>query len=110
MIGDDRRVQAGHDHQSFAFLSYTFRARSVKTKWGTLRVGFIPAISDKAKKGIRDEVRDWRLVATMNNKTLDNCGARQSLDNFYALLIFITLNHPRPHHTPRWENQTKERT
>ena len=44
------------DHQSFDFLSYTFRARSVRTKWGTFRVGFIPAISDKAKKGIRDEV------------------------------------------------------
>lgn len=34
-------------------------------------MGFLPAISDKAKKGIRDEVRGWRLVQTMNNKSLE---------------------------------------
>ena len=67
---DDQR-RGGHDHNAFDFLSYTFRARSVKTKGGAFFVGFNPAISDKAKKGIREAVRGWRLTSTMNTKSLE---------------------------------------
>ena len=67
---DDQR-RGSHDHQAFDFLSYTFRARSVKTKGGNFFMGFNPAISDKAKKGIREAVRDWRLTSTMNTKSLE---------------------------------------
>ena len=67
---DDRRV-GSHDHEAFDFLSYTFRGRSVKTKWGNFFVGFNPAISDKAKQAIREEVRGWRLTSTMNTKSLE---------------------------------------
>jgi RNA-directed DNA polymerase len=67
---DDRRP-GNHEHQSFDFLSYTFRARSVKTRWGNLRVGFNPAASNKAQKAIRDKVRDLRLTQTRNNKPLE---------------------------------------
>lgn len=67
---DQRRID--HEPAAFDFLSYTFRARSVKTKWGNFFVGFNPAISDKAKKGIREEVRGWRLTSTMNSKSLED--------------------------------------
>ena len=66
---DDQRP-GNHEHQSFDFLSYTFRARSVKTKRGNLFVGFNPAVSDKAKKAVREKIRDIRFTATMNNKSL----------------------------------------
>ena len=98
---DDRR-KGDHDHQSFDFLSYTFRARSVKTREGTLRVGFVPAISDKAKKGIRDEVRDWRLVATKNNRSLEEIakfinpivrGWVNYYGHFYRSECLATLNY-----------------
>ena len=67
---DDQR-RGSHDHQAFDFLSYTFRARSVKTTGGNFFVGFNPAISDKAKQRIREEVRSWRLTSTMNTKSLE---------------------------------------
>ena len=67
---DDQRP-GNYEHVSFDFLSYTFRARSVKTKWGNFFVGFNPAISDKAKQTIREKVRDWRLTSTMNTKSLE---------------------------------------
>jgi RNA-directed DNA polymerase len=67
---DDQRP-GNYEHESFDFLSYTFQARSVKTKWGNFFVGFNPAISDKAKQAIREEVRSWRLTSTMNTEPLE---------------------------------------
>ncbi|HGF8240280.1 group II intron maturase-specific domain-containing protein [Enterococcus faecium] len=46
---------------SFGFLGYTFRPRHSKNKYGKFFTNFLPAISDKAKKAIRKEVRSWRL-------------------------------------------------
>jgi len=68
---DDQR-KGSYEHQSFDFLSYTFRPRSVKTIGGNLFVGFTPAISDKARQGIREAVRAWRLTSTMNIKPLED--------------------------------------
>ena len=44
---------------SFDFLSYTFRARRSKNKWGKYFINFTPAISNKAAKAIRKTSRDW---------------------------------------------------
>jgi len=46
---------------SFDFLGYTFKPRPCKNKQGQIFVGFLPAISDKAKKTIRKEIRSWKL-------------------------------------------------
>lgn len=45
----------------FDFLGYTFRPRPVKTGDGRFITGYLPAISDKAKKAIRTEIRSWNL-------------------------------------------------
>jgi RNA-directed DNA polymerase len=50
-----------HENISFDFLGYTFRPRRSKNRWGKHFVNFTPAISNKSKKSIRQEVRDWRL-------------------------------------------------
>ena len=34
-------------------------------------MSFLPAISDKAAKAIRETIRDWRLAATRNNQSLE---------------------------------------
>ena len=48
--------------ESFDFLGYTFRSRSASNGRGQKRfVSFIPAVSNKAAKRIRLEVRRWRL-------------------------------------------------
>jgi RNA-directed DNA polymerase len=54
---DDR--SGDHPDHSFDFLGYTFRPRLVKWRDGTTRVGFTPAIANKALKAIRQTVRRW---------------------------------------------------
>src|SRR5260363_365991 len=41
----------------FDFLGYTFRPRRVTDRMGKRFVGFVPAISDKAAKAMRQEMR-----------------------------------------------------
>ncbi|MBB6582866.1 group II intron reverse transcriptase/maturase [Ralstonia solanacearum] len=46
---------------SFDFLGHTFRPRKSKAKNGAVYLNFLPAISGKAAKMIRQTVRDWSL-------------------------------------------------
>ena len=56
---DDRN--GNYPNMKFDFLSYTFRARGAKRKTGEMFIGFLPAISDKAKRTIRQKMRNWKL-------------------------------------------------
>ncbi len=47
--------------QSFNFLGYTFRRRLAVNRQGKGFVGFLPAISNDAKKSIRQTIRGWQL-------------------------------------------------
>ena len=47
--------------QSFDFLGFTFRRRTVKRKDGKLVPGFVPAISNKAEKAIVKTMREWKV-------------------------------------------------
>ncbi|MCA1708515.1 MAG: group II intron reverse transcriptase/maturase [Actinobacteria bacterium] len=53
--------RGSHEHVSFDFLGYTFRPRLSRNKAGDEFVGFLPAVSDDARKGIGREIRRWRL-------------------------------------------------
>jgi len=55
----------------FDFLGYTFRPRRAKNRRGKYFVSFLPAVSNQAAKRIRGTIRDWRLGATRNNRTLE---------------------------------------
>jgi RNA-directed DNA polymerase len=58
---DDNRP-GSHEHVSFVFLGYEFRARSVRnSKSGVMFTAFTPAISPEALKKISGEVRSWRI-------------------------------------------------
>ena len=50
-----------YPERSFDFLGYTFRSRSAIGRNQKRFVSFIPAVSDKAAKRIRLEVRRWRM-------------------------------------------------
>ena len=54
---DDRRGGPRRPQEKFDFLGYTFRPRMVKSRRGTLFVGFNPAVSDKAKKTMLLKIR-----------------------------------------------------
>jgi RNA-directed DNA polymerase len=55
----DRR--GTHEHEKFTFLGYEFRPRRARNHRGKYFVSFLPAISDKAAKAIREEIRGWKL-------------------------------------------------
>ncbi len=50
-----------HPETSFDFLGYTFRPRLAKNKHGKIFVNFLPAMSGKAVKALKEEVRGWKL-------------------------------------------------
>ena len=56
---DDRRGK--YPNEKFDFLGYTFRPRRSKNRFGKFFVNFSPAVSDKAVKAIRVEIRSWKL-------------------------------------------------
>ena len=59
---DGRRTRK-YDRITFDFLGYTFQPREAKARQGERFVGFLPAISRKAAKAIRQVVRAWRLAS-----------------------------------------------
>jgi RNA-directed DNA polymerase len=56
---DSRR--RSYPNYKFDFLGYTFRPREAKAQKGKFFVGFLPAMSNKAAKSIRDVVRSWQI-------------------------------------------------
>lgn len=56
---DDRKED--YENISFDFLGYTFKPRYAKSKHGKYFTSFLPAISEKAKKAIRKEIRSWKI-------------------------------------------------
>ena len=50
-----------YENEKFDFLGYTFRPRRSKNRKGKLFIGFSPAVSDRAVKKMRAEIRSWRL-------------------------------------------------
>jgi RNA-directed DNA polymerase len=56
----DQQRQGSYPQVQFDFLGYSFQPRQAKAKWGNLFVGFLPAISAKAAKTIRNTIRSWR--------------------------------------------------
>ena len=55
----------------FDFLGYTFRCRRSKNRWGKFFVNFCPAVSDSAKKAMRQKMRSWN-VQLRSDKTLED--------------------------------------
>ena len=81
---DDRK--GDYENTSFDFLGYTFRPRAAKNKYGKFFTSFLPAISDKAQKAIREKVREWKLALKVD-KSL------QDLANMFNSKIQGWLNH-----------------
>ena len=65
---NSRKSEGKGENRSFDFLGYTFKPRRVKRKDGSLFTGFNPAISNKAKKAINDQVRKWRIRLRSDKK------------------------------------------
>ncbi len=97
----DKSRKGNHEHTSFDFLGYTFRPRQAKNKYGKFFTNFFPAISEKAKKSIRKEVRSWKLqlkpdknlwdIANMFNRKIQ--GWINYYTHFYKSEIYDVLRY-----------------
>jgi len=67
---DDSR-KGNYPEHKFDFLGYTFRPREAKNRSKILFTGFLPAISNKAKKAIQDKIREWH-IHLKSDKTLED--------------------------------------
>ena len=94
---EDRR--GDYPNQKFDFLGYTFRPRKSKNRWGKLFVNFSPAISTRAAKAIRDEIRSWRLQSC-SAKSIEDLsrmfnpvvrGWLQYYGRFYRSAVYLSL-------------------
>lgn len=54
-----------------SFLGYTFRTRSAIDRYGEGFSSFLPSMSDKAQKAIREEIRSWRIQLRVNKSLKD---------------------------------------
>jgi len=59
------------EHTQFDFLGYTFQPRLAKNSWGKFFVSFLPAISNKAAKAIRQTIRSWRIPRSRRHQDLE---------------------------------------
>jgi RNA-directed DNA polymerase len=66
---DDRR--GSYPTTKFDFLGYTFCRRRSKNRFGKYFVNFSPAVSNSAKKSIRQEMRRWK-VHLRSDKSLED--------------------------------------
>jgi RNA-directed DNA polymerase len=57
----DGNRRGSHEHTSFTFLGYEFRARAARGKNGKKFTSFLPAVSKEALKKMSAQVRSWRL-------------------------------------------------
>jgi RNA-directed DNA polymerase len=95
----DRREK--HPVTSFDFLGYTFRPRGSKNRNGKFFINFSPAMSDKAGKAIRQEVRGWKLHARSDKSLTDLSrmfkaniqGWINYYGRFYKSGMYSTLRH-----------------
>jgi group II intron reverse transcriptase/maturase len=58
----------------FDFLGYTFRARKAMNRWGKLFSSFTPAVSDKAAKSMRQQIRRSGLLRRYDLSLYDLAG------------------------------------
>lgn len=67
---DDGR-RGDYQETKFDFLGYTFRPRRSKDWKGRFFINFTPAVSNKAKKEMRQQIHDWRMHLKPD-KTIDD--------------------------------------
>ncbi len=96
---DDRR--GDYPCTSFDFLSYTFRPRRAKNRWGKYFVSFLPAVSNKAGKAMRQKARRWKMHLR-SDKSLEDLSKMFSpvirgwinyYGKFYKSALYPTLHH-----------------
>ena len=94
---DDRR--GDYPNISFDFLSYTFRPRRAKNRYGKFFVSFLPGVSNKAGKAMRQKAKKWKMHLR-SDKSLEDLSRMFSpvirgwinyYGKFYKSALYATL-------------------
>jgi len=98
---DSNRLKE-YGHVSFDFLGYTFQPRRARNRQGENFSSFLPAMSRKAAKHVRQTIREWRLASTKNHYALEDLpklvdpvvrGWMQYYGRYYRTECVHTLQH-----------------
>jgi RNA-directed DNA polymerase len=57
----DSKRKGNHPHTEFDFLGFTFRLRPSRNRNGAIFGGFLPAISDNARRKKTKDIRSWKM-------------------------------------------------
>ena len=91
-----------YEHVTFDFLGYTFQPRHARNRQGDHFSSFLPAMSTKAAKHVRQTIREWRLASTKNHYALEDLprlvdpvvrGWMQYYGRYYRTECVHTLQH-----------------
>lgn len=106
----DGRTARPEAATEFTFLGYTFRPRTTRLTDGTLKTGFLPAVSKTACKAMAQVIRGWRLgrrtdlafteVATMINRVVG--GWINYYGRFYKSRLIAFLARQINPHLVKW--------
>jgi RNA-directed DNA polymerase len=112
----DSNRRQDHEHIQFDFLGYTFRPRKAKSRRGKIFTSFIPAISNKAAKGIVTEVRGWDIQRRSDMGLADLSRAHNAAIrgwiNYYGRFCRSALHrvfHPLNWRLMRWAQRKYKR-
>ena len=95
---DDLR-RGTYPNEKFDFLGYAFQPRRSKNRKGKFFINFSPAVSNKAAKAIREEIRSWNLPQR-SDKALEDLsrmfnpmirGWLQYYGRFYRSALYPTM-------------------
>jgi len=67
----DNRRKEEYKENKINFLGYTFMARDVQSHKGERFLGYIPAMSDKAKKKFKQKIRDCKIIKVYETRIED---------------------------------------
>jgi len=95
---------------AFTFLGYTFMPRYARNKSGQVATGFLPAVSEAAKKHMASVIRGWRLgratsltfggIAAIVNRVV--AGWINYYGRFYKSLLIAFLQERINPHLVKW--------
>lgn len=100
----DNNRKEDHDEVAFDFLGYTFQPRIAKDRHGERFVSFSPGVSNKAKKAMRQRIRDMKLQFR-SDASLEDLAAKinpvtQGWFNYYCR-FYKSAMYPIWHHLNR---------
>ena len=105
----DANRRGTHEQEKFTFLGHEFRPRRARKYRGKDFVSFLPAISEKAAKGIRQEMRRWKLQCRSDKSIEDLArmfnpkirGWMQYYGRYYRSRLYHVFR-PLDHALARW--------